>query len=128
MFLNINSTWSEYDVLMCTPTISSGVSYTKTQHFDMVYGFASQHSCDPYVFCQMLGRVRNPTTNIMKLWVDMKENSTIRYVCNELDVKTELETNLKQMIAKNEIAHLLKFKEEDGQLKRVIDISGDHWK
>jgi len=50
--------WKELDVLIYTPTISAGVSFEE-KHFDMLYGYFNEMSCDVETCRQMMGRVRN---------------------------------------------------------------------
>jgi hypothetical protein len=57
-FADVNKYWSEYDVIVCTPTISAGVSFEQ-EHFDYVFGYFSNHSCNVETCQQMIGRVRN---------------------------------------------------------------------
>jgi hypothetical protein len=57
-FANVNRYWSEMDILIYTPTCSAGVSYEQ-HHFDMLFGYFSDISCNVETCRQMLGRVRN---------------------------------------------------------------------
>ena len=52
------SKWSEYDVLVYTPTISVGVSFEQF-HYHTVCAYFSNNSCNAEVSAQMLFRVRN---------------------------------------------------------------------
>jgi len=56
-FSDVNQYWSEYQVVICTPTVTAGVSFTK-KHFHSVYGYFTNISCDVYTCQQMIGRVR----------------------------------------------------------------------
>ncbi len=55
---NINDVCKGLDVLMYSPTITAGVSI-EIDHFDRVYSFFTNHSCDAIASIQMLGRVRS---------------------------------------------------------------------
>lgn len=56
---NINEQSLEYDLVIASPAISSGVSVEhETPHFTMIAGMASGHSICFSDFAQMLGRVR----------------------------------------------------------------------
>ena len=54
---DVNSTWVNYDVVIYSPSIQSGVSFEK-EHFDEVYGIFTNNT-NSYLDCsQMLHRVR----------------------------------------------------------------------
>jgi hypothetical protein len=57
-FGNVNNHWSRYKCIICTPTISAGVSFER-EHFHYVFGYFSDMSCNVETCRQMLGRVRN---------------------------------------------------------------------
>jgi len=57
-FNKVDEYWSLYDILIYTPTVSAGVSFER-KHFDKVYAWFSDMSCNVEVCMQMLGRVRN---------------------------------------------------------------------
>lgn len=57
-FRNVNHYWSQYQVVICTPTISAGVSFEK-EHFNKVFGLFTDRSCNVQTCMQMIGRVRN---------------------------------------------------------------------
>ncbi len=50
--------WSRYDVVIYTPTITAGSSFT-TEHFDIICGYFSSGSACAEMACQQLFRVRN---------------------------------------------------------------------
>lgn len=56
-FQNIDHYWSQYDVLITTPTVSAGVSFERS-HYDIVYGYFTNQSCGAEMSMQMLGRIR----------------------------------------------------------------------
>lgn len=56
-FQNIDHYWSQYDVLITTPTVSAGVSFERS-HYDVVYGYFTNQSCGAEMSMQMLGRIR----------------------------------------------------------------------
>lgn len=56
-FSDVHKYWSELDVLIYTPTCSAGVSF-ELEHFDALYGYFTDTSCDVETCRQMLGRVR----------------------------------------------------------------------
>jgi hypothetical protein len=57
-FSNVNHYWKQYDIIICTPTISAGVSFEE-QHFGYVFGYFSNYSCNVETCQQMIGRIRN---------------------------------------------------------------------
>lgn len=58
VFRDVNNHWNQYDVLIYTPTISAGVSF-EVEHYDYVYAYFTNNSCDVQTCMQMLGRIRN---------------------------------------------------------------------
>lgn len=61
-FADVDAVWTKYDVLLYTPTVSAGVSFEARNHFDKVYAWFSDKSCNVEVCLQMLGRVRDVAT------------------------------------------------------------------
>jgi len=57
-FGDVHKYWSDLDVLIYTPTCSAGVSY-ELKHFDTLFGYFCDVSCDVETCRQMLARVRN---------------------------------------------------------------------
>lgn len=60
-FADVHAYWSDLDVLLYTPTVSAGVSY-ELPHFDVLFGYFTDLSCDVETCRQMLARVRNIAT------------------------------------------------------------------
>lgn len=60
-FGDVHTYWSGLDALIYTPTCSAGVSY-ELEHFDVLFGYFCDASCDVETCRQMLGRVRNIRT------------------------------------------------------------------
>ena len=56
-FGDVDTYWSLLDVLIFTPTCSAGISY-ELNHFDVVFSYFSNMSCDIETCRQMLERVR----------------------------------------------------------------------
>jgi len=61
-FNNVNDYWSQYDVLIYTPTVSAGVSFEKV-HFDKLYAYFTDRSCNVETCLQMMGRIRDVGTH-----------------------------------------------------------------
>jgi hypothetical protein len=60
-FGDVHTYWAHLDVLIFTPTCSAGVSF-ELDHFDTLFGYFCDESCDVETCRQMLGRVRNLRT------------------------------------------------------------------
>lgn len=60
-FGDVHTFWRALDVLIYTPTCSAGVSF-ELEHFDALFGYFCDISCDVETCRQMLGRVRNLRT------------------------------------------------------------------
>jgi hypothetical protein len=56
-FSDVNKYWKQYDVVICTPTVSAGLSF-EVRHFDYIFGYFEGFSCNAETCQQMLGRVR----------------------------------------------------------------------
>ena len=70
-FLNVNKEWLKYDIVIYTPCITAGVSFEKI-HFDFLFGYFTNHSCDVFTILQMLYRVRQLKENKMYLMIENK--------------------------------------------------------
>lgn len=57
-FANVDEQWSNYDVLIYSPTISAGISF-ELKHFDCIFGAFYDGSCAVETCHQMIGRIRN---------------------------------------------------------------------
>jgi hypothetical protein len=57
-FANVHRYWSQYDVLVYTPTVSAGVSF-ELEHFHKIFGYFTDQSCPVETCVQMIGRIRN---------------------------------------------------------------------
>jgi len=57
-FGDVNNYWKEYDVLIYTPTVTAGVSFEE-HHYDSMYSWFTDKSCDARICMQMMGRIRN---------------------------------------------------------------------
>lgn len=55
---DVNASWVNYDVVIFTPTITAGVSFTK-DHFHHQFVYLKNTSCDFITGIQMTGRVRS---------------------------------------------------------------------
>lgn len=57
-FADVNTHWSQYDILVYTPTVSAGVSF-ELKHFNKVFGYFTDQSCPVETCGQMIGRIRD---------------------------------------------------------------------
>lgn len=55
--VNPNTTWGEYDVVLCSPSVQSGVSYDVKDTFDSIFGIFGNSTNSSGDACQMLHRV-----------------------------------------------------------------------
>ena len=58
-FMDVNAFWSQYKVVIYTPTIDAGVDFNIRDYFDRMYCFLSSGSTQvtPRGFLQMTGRI-----------------------------------------------------------------------
>lgn len=61
-FENVNACWLQYDIIIYTPSLTAGVSFEQS-HFDIFFGSFNSMSCNVETCRQMIGRVRNFSTN-----------------------------------------------------------------
>jgi hypothetical protein len=57
-FGDVRTHWGDLDVLIFTPTCSAGVSFEE-EHYDVLFGFFGEDSCDVETCRQMMARVRH---------------------------------------------------------------------
>jgi len=57
-FNDVHKYWTELDILIYTPTCSAGVSY-ELEHYDVLFGYFCNTSCDVETCRQMMCRVRD---------------------------------------------------------------------
>ena len=78
--LSDTNKWAQYDVIMISPCISTGVSCVVKGHFNEVFCFFSNQSCNPLDACQQIGRIRHPTTEDVHIDLDVgKTNNKYRH-------------------------------------------------
>jgi hypothetical protein len=114
---NVNREWLKYDIIIYTPSITAGISFEQI-HFDCVFGYFTNRSCDVYTLLQMLYRVRNVKEKKIYLFIDIHEiyenipcsredileniNYSIKYLINEM-INYKIEYNLSTMEIYNKI-------------------------
>ena len=75
LFNNINKTLLQYDVFIYTPTLTAGVSFDKL-HFDKIFGYFTNMSCNVEICRQMLHRIRHTKLSEYELYLEQ----IIKYV------------------------------------------------
>ena len=68
-------TWGEYDVVITSPSIQSGLSFDLTNVFDSVYGIFGNYTSASTDCIQMLARVRHPINPKIMVSVHMGNNN-----------------------------------------------------
>ena len=91
--MNVDETWSRYDIVIYTPSVCMGVSFDKKDYFDSIYAYGCEESLGAQEFCQMIHRVRHPQNKVIFLAFDkyeeFKEDNKITYgqteelICND---------------------------------------------
>lgn len=86
--INVNKTWTEYDIVIYTPSVSMGISYDLENYFDAIFSYGCHNSLGAQEFCQMIHRVRYPKEKTIYLSIDLykdfnQEEDTYTY--NEIE-------------------------------------------
>lgn len=113
-FKDVKKYWSQYDLLIYTPTVTAGISFEE-RHFDVAFGSFTAYSCDVETCRQMLGRVRDIGDH--KYYICLNgtvaayptERGTIENLLDDIDFATSnlgLDSGhrpVEQRVVKNEI-------------------------
>ncbi|ATZ81080.1 DEXDc helicase-primase [Bodo saltans virus] len=67
VFINVNTIWSEYNCIISTPIVESGLSYDIPKHFYKVYCMLSPNSTHPRGLSQCVSRIRDLECNEIHL-------------------------------------------------------------
>ncbi|MGZ4849889.1 MAG: hypothetical protein ACXV2C_00755, partial [Candidatus Bathyarchaeia archaeon] len=84
---DVNTNWIvDCDVLIITPTITAGISFTQ-KHFDLVFPYFVSKSCGAIECCQMIDRVRDvrEKTIICYIQVPVSSNDRRPTTAKEID-------------------------------------------
>lgn len=73
-FADVNTYWSQVDVLIYTPTVSAGVSFEQ-KHFHKIFGYFTDQSCPVETCIQMIGRIRDLSTKKLFICLQATGNS-----------------------------------------------------
>ena len=66
---NVEANWLDYDLVIYSPSIQSGVSFN-IEHFDKLYIILSSNSCSPRDLMQMTNRVRQFKNNEVEVYLN----------------------------------------------------------
>lgn len=73
-FADVNTYWAQLDILIYTPTVSAGVSFEQ-KHFNTVFGYFTDQSCNVEVCQQMIGRIRDVAGHTLYLCLAASGNN-----------------------------------------------------
>ncbi len=109
-FADVNTYWKKYDCIICSPTVSAGVSFEE-EYFDCILGLFKSESCNVETCRQMLGRVRNVKEKIIYLSLSGTKQPQDEYPENPDSVRQHLKYHREKLIknAKNYGIELLNF-------------------
>ena len=100
--LSDTSKWAKYDVVMISPCISTGVSFTIRDYFDEVFCFFTHTSTNPLDASQQIGRVRYPKTENIYIEINTQgKNPYSKGVKSEEQVLKMLYYNIGDLYASN---------------------------
>lgn len=108
---NPNECWKEYDVVIWSPTVSSGVNFDVPEHFDHVMLFARSIPGIGWTdLMQMIARVRNPRSKVLYMYVEQKQ---FKWAIRKETIREQALAGI------NETKHLLRIEvNEDGTVDR----------
>jgi len=123
IYIRDTSKWSEFDVVMYSPTISSGVSCVVKDHFDFVACFFTSSTCNAYESGQMIGRLRTPKTNKIYIVLDTSKSNPIynKYPMSRKDLLKHLYMNQYDLFNKHKIELDRKFNFETFREEIVLN-------
>lgn len=70
-----NRIWENYDLIICSPSVQSGISFDKPDTFHSVYGIFGNFSSGSSDCEQMLNRIRHPTNSRVIVSISMRNNN-----------------------------------------------------
>jgi len=83
-FADVDTYWQQYDMIVYTPTLSAGVSF-EIDHFNILFGYFTDGSCDVETCRQMLSRARNISKKAYCIYL---HSPIYRYPTNVLAIRT----------------------------------------
>jgi hypothetical protein len=96
-FQSVDDYWSRYKCVICTPTVSAGISFEK-DHFDFVFGYFTDLSCDVETCRQMLGRVRNVKSR--EVFITLSCNNEGKYLTDTRQLLKTIQENRFSIVEK----------------------------
>lgn len=82
-FNDVHKYWTDINVLIYTPTCTAGINF-ELEHFDTIFGFFCNTSCDVETCRQMLGRVRNVKTKEYYICLQIIDSSLLPTTYDEI--------------------------------------------
>lgn len=70
MYAECNQVWTQYKLVMISPTVGAGIDFTERHHFHVTFGYAGRESVSPRGWNQMRGRVRYPSYGECHVFID----------------------------------------------------------
>lgn len=109
-FSNVTKYWTQYDCIICTPTVSAGISY-EVEYFDCIFGSFNSMSCNVETCRQMLCRVRNIKSKKVYLNIKSRSRESDLYPTDPETIKKYLKTNRNKLLedAKGQGIEVLNF-------------------
>lgn len=124
---DVNASWSQYDVVLYTSTVSAAISFT-TDHFDSLYAFFINMSNGTKTCLQMLGRAR--AINHYNIHVKNTPYNGLRnieeveqYICDNSRLKEDKELNIQNIPVTINKNGKYEYLHKDGYYHAVINNS-----
>lgn len=92
---DVDTNWCKYDIIMYTPCITAGISF-EVDHFDYLFGYFTNQSCDIYSLYQMLYRVRNLKQHTVYILFDILSTND-NVVIDKNDILEEIKYSFKYL-------------------------------
>lgn len=96
-FRDVEHYWKKYDLIICTPTVSAGISF-ESEYIDYVFGVFTSKSCNVETCLQMLGRVRNVKEKTIYLNITGDPRPNDEFPCDPEYIKTHMIYHRQQLI------------------------------
>jgi hypothetical protein len=81
-----NEEWGKYDAIIYSPSVQSGVSYTKKNVFHRIYGIFSNCTNSSGDACQMLNRIRHPIQSTTVVTIRQYPSAQTRTIKELMDI------------------------------------------
>jgi hypothetical protein len=91
---NVNDLWTEYEMVIITPTVKAGVDFNVKEHFDKLYVVLSLGSTSQRGLLQMCNRVRNLRSKEVKLLLNGLNYRTSAYLYSYDEVEAMFQSEL----------------------------------